>query len=213
LHGECQSPWYLTGPQVRFLTTALQQAVDVTERFRADRRLLPTSKPGGNYLVRVPLSDRADGLWQDTLRRPEPLPKAKPPTALQMDPDTRQRLKALPTTNGTLEIDCFYLPAPIGEKHERPYFAIVVLAADPDTGMILATEVVRAADIAAGLLNTFVGVVENLEMLPDRILVQNPEVLEALKVPAASIGVRVIRARRLKAIPAARQELTAYLGG
>jgi len=78
--------------------------------------------------------------------------------------------------------------------------------------MILSSEVVRPDDLASGLQNTFVSVVESLGMLPDRILVQNPQILASLKAPAAAIGVRVVSARRLKAIPEARQELTAYLG-
>jgi hypothetical protein len=48
-------PWYLENAQVRFLTIALQQAIEVSTRFKKDESLLEHPSRA-HYFVRVPES-------------------------------------------------------------------------------------------------------------------------------------------------------------
>jgi len=58
-------PWFLNGPQVRFLTLCVEQALDVLPRFREHSALL-TELGGDEYLVRRRQIVNGQEVWQDT---------------------------------------------------------------------------------------------------------------------------------------------------
>jgi len=69
-------PWFLTAEEARFLTLALQQALEVALRVREDPTLLDSLQEG-LYLVRTP-ERRGEALaWKDEWMRPPP-PEARP---------------------------------------------------------------------------------------------------------------------------------------
>ena len=81
-------PWYLTGAEARFLTLALEQAMEVATRLRGNRRLLPALRPEGRYLVRVPERQGEGWAWKDELRKP----KGRLGRVIVMDPPDPERL-------------------------------------------------------------------------------------------------------------------------
>src|SRR5215470_15005269 len=72
-------PWFLTSSEARFLTTALEQLLDVAPRVRDDEDVL-WGEEDGEFLVRVPRVEKARLVWEDKIMRvPEPeLKKAAP---------------------------------------------------------------------------------------------------------------------------------------
>lgn len=205
-------PWYLTGPQARFLTLVLQQALDVTERFREDPTLLPEATPNGKYLVR---ERRADGSWQDAYVVPEPVsPKAAVAAPLDEITTARaQRLTSLPKTRGTLEMDFFTMPGAVkGENGGRPYFPYVLLAADPASGMILNTDIVKPDDLPSALAHSLLDIVEQVGRLPAKVLVGQEEALTILQPVGNLLGIQISKVRRLRAIEEARNDLSAFMG-
>jgi hypothetical protein len=206
-------PWYLTGAQARFLTVALQQACDVALRFRDDPRMLSKAMRRGEYLVR---RQQPDGSWEDTFARPAPVPVSSVKAAPLDDLTTARakRLQRLPQTHGTLELDFSYMPG--GVKDEgggRPYFPYIVLAVDPASEMVLHFDLVKPGELAPALPKALLDVVEKVGMLPDRVLVRQEQALSLLQPLARLLGVRVSRVRRLTALDAALESMTAFMGG
>ncbi len=205
-------PWFLTAPQTRFLTLALQQSLDVARRFQTDPDLLPQASPKGAYLVRV---QQPDGSWRDTFAKPAQA-VAERPSALPLDDITAaraDRLKRLPKTRGTLEMEFFYMPGAVkGENGGRPYFPYVVMAADTASGMILGINVVSTEEIAPAMVGALLDVIEQVNMLPAEVLVGREEARVWLQPLVRELGIRVVRVRQLPAIEAARSELSNYMG-
>ncbi len=77
--------------EARFLTIALQQAIDASTRFKKDAGLL-VHPPGAHYFVRVPMKQGENIVWQDEWLEPLPLKKEEPPT-ISVDETILSRLK------------------------------------------------------------------------------------------------------------------------
>lgn len=211
-------PWFLTGPEVRFLTTALQQSMNVAKRFQTNPDLLPEPNPVGPYLVRSQVKRKGSVVWQERRRRPGPLFTPGPPVGVltaDVDPKRLQQLKfILPVTEGALEMDFFLSPGAVkGEEDDCPYFPFVVLAADPGSGMILGMEMSKPGEVAEDMTELFLNLAEGAQMLPAKIAVVQPEAQVILQPVAERLGVEVVLVRRLKAIEAARRELAEFMNG
>jgi hypothetical protein len=94
-------PWYLEAPEAQTLTYALEQAVEVTLRFKEDPGMLDPSDEE-SYLVRVPREVRGNLVWEDEVVRvppvePEPIP-------VVMDLEALAYVKQLPRGEHTLEM-------------------------------------------------------------------------------------------------------------
>jgi hypothetical protein len=204
-------PWYLTAPEVRFLTVCLEQALDVAARFRANPDLLPISHPRGRYLVRVPERRGAEWVWKDTVRRPAPARRPAPP-APPLDEERLRRLRALPAAAGVLQMDYFYSGGTIqNERHERPYFGQVVLSVDAKTGLILATNIAPVDEAPATLGRQLLAITEAMAARPARIEVLREDILTVLKPLTTRLGIRLVRARHLPALAAARRGMEGLL--
>jgi hypothetical protein len=203
-------PWYLTAEEARFLTACLQQSLDVAPRFRANPRLLPQPSPRGSYLVRVPERRGEDWVWKDTLQRPAPVPpaaNAMPP----LDEARLKRLRELPATRGALEMDYFYSGTIIQEdKEARPYLGQVVVAVDAASGMVVGTNVASLVDAPATAARQLLETIERMGMRPGSIEVQRDDLLAALKPIADRLGIRLIHARRLRAVARFRREMQGF---
>lgn len=211
-------PWFLTGPEARFLTTALHQAMNVAERFQNQPDLLPEPNPEGPYLVRSPVKRKGLVEWRERRRKPGPLIMPGPPLgplAADVDPQRLQRLKSPSlVTDGALEMDFFLSPGAVkGDSDERPYFPFLLLAADPGSGLILGTEISKPGEVAEDMAEQFLSIVEGLQMLPAKIAVAQPEAEVILRPIASHLGVEVVLVRRLKAVEAARRELAEFMNG
>ncbi len=211
-------PWFLTGPEVRFLTTALQQTMTIAERFQQKPDMLPEPNPMGPYLVRSQVK-RKDGVeWQERRRKPGPLFVPGPPVGslgVEAEPEFLQQLKAeLPVTDGALEMDFFLSPSAVkGEEDDRPFFPFMLLAADPGSGLIMGSDISKPGDVAVDMVEQFFSIVEGLQMIPAKIAVAQPEAKIILEQIAPQLGVEVVLVRRLKAIEAVRRELSEFMSG
>jgi hypothetical protein len=131
------APWFLETAEARFLTHALEQALDVLPRFREDPFLL--DPPGQeSYLVRVPHRQGDALVWQDRIMRvPPPEPRTIP---IAMDVDLIEALKRQPRGQHEIEVD-FFLFGPVQESRgQRPLFAYTVLVVEAQSGFVLGSE-------------------------------------------------------------------------
>ncbi len=192
-------PWYLTKAEVRRLTVALGQLLNVAPRCRADEELLAPSEDGMVFLVRVP---GANG-WEDqilTITEPEP-----EPLHFAVDPQAFALAKSLPRVTNVIEIDLAMLPSPVKEKQsERPFFPYMLTLAEAQSGMIVGNEMLQPlpslnamhGKVPQSLLGTFV----RLGVLPELVRVRNPLLAELLAPLAEELDFKVAAVRRLPAI-------------
>ncbi len=103
-------PWYLTGEEARFLTLALQQAMEVSLRFKNDHGMLvPPLR--GHFFVRVPIKQDGGISWKDKWMEPLP-PEREDFLAMHVDKTLLNRLKkAGLQQRGIWEVDFFFMPA------------------------------------------------------------------------------------------------------
>src|SRR5262249_6619551 len=134
-------PWFLTSSEARFLTTALEQLLDVGPRVRDDEDVL-RGEEAGEFLVRVPRVENARLVWEDKIMRvPEPELKEAMPAPL--DPQLLESLKQLPEVTNLIEIELTMLPMPVREKKDRPFFPYLLMLVDASSGMILGNDMLQ----------------------------------------------------------------------
>jgi hypothetical protein len=203
-------PWFLTGAEARFLTIALEQAIDLALRFKDDSQLLIPPREG-QYFVRVP-EQRADGLhWSDQWLAPAPikLEEVLPP---QPDELRIQRIKqTIKARQGAWEADYFRAPTPIQEhKGERPYYPYMSLWVDRASGMILHTDMTPTADYRAAFQQQFLDLIARVGFMPRELYVKRPEAQALLTPIAAPLGIKLKTARVLPMLDEAHNSLLSY---
>lgn len=201
-------PWYLEAAEVRFLALALEQATLVVRRLHDDPALLDSTEPD-THLVRVPRMDAGSRVWEDQrLVIPAEPPS---PVMLLMDSDLLARVKRLPRTQATLEVDYFVFPSPIGNGRERPLLAKMVMAVDHDTGMVVGSDLLyREPDVDDPLARVPLAVVELLARLhsrPARVFASSWLVAQLMQVLGEELGYTVEIVPYLEQLEAAREFL------
>lgn len=204
-------PWHLTGSESRFLTCALQQALEVAERYQEDT--LPAPGPFGPYLVRVPAPGSDGRVWHDALRRPEALPNEPVPKELQVDPARLARLReSLPGTDGIIEVDLFTAPTVIREaKDQRPFLPTLLLMVDAGSEHLLGVGTFPSGGPVPAAA-AFVDSLERVGMLPAQARVAQEAVYAALEQPARELGIELRWVNELPAVEDARGSLFEHLG-
>ena len=165
-------PWFLTAPEVRLLTVALQQHRGVACRLRDDPGCLDAPEEG-HYLIRV----RRDGRWVDTWQEPAPFEQRKPVPVvneLQLAQLKRQSL----VCRGTWDVDAVPLPIII-EEGERPFYPYGIAIMD-HSGLAIAFEVIQPGTLEKEVPEKFLSAIQNTETLPQIVRVQSEQALDLL---------------------------------
>jgi hypothetical protein len=136
-------PWFLTGTEVRRLTHALAQLLDVAPRCRENEDLLAPSEDGTDFLVRVSREEDGKLVWEDQIKTfPLPEPEQIP---IVLDQDALNAAKALPLVEREVELELMMMPMPVAEKkNERPSFPYLLMIADGQSGMLIGTDMLQA---------------------------------------------------------------------
>ncbi len=201
-------PWYVTAPEVRFLTSALTQSCSVAERLAAHGTLRdPTG--AGRILTRTNQNGTWRTRWTSAVLREPPLPELLP-----LDPERLDRIRRISKhRGGTWESDRFFAPSPIqDDPAERPYFALVGLTVDRATKVVFPPLLVEPHGWPTAYQEYQLELIEQADRLPRAIMVRDAtlkHVLEPLTT-ALDIGLRVVG--RLPQLDAARESLVQVLG-
>ncbi|RLF61026.1 MAG: hypothetical protein DRN37_01680 [Thermoplasmata archaeon] len=197
-------PWHLTKDEVKFLTIALRQAVNVSLRFKRDQDLL--SPPDEDLLlIRFP-DEKGKSDWIDVwMEIPEPEKSESP--AGQVDELRLKRIgKNLTNRKGIWEIESFYFPGAV-EEGERPFFPRTFVVADHASGLILDFWIdppwESFANLQANLLNFF----EKSEILPEGIFVSKYDIFELLKPIASGLNIDIETVGELNAVEEFKSEM------
>ncbi len=204
-------PWYLDAAEVRFLTHVLQQTIEVSLRFKNNPGLFdPPRNSINKYLVRV--SELKDGIlcWRDEWLEPEPLEK----TEIKSNPVDINLLRKIDRVitrrQGTWEVDFFYFPEAVREKNERPYYPLVVLWVNHNSGYVFNSHLVKSKENLSDLPLLFMKIVENIRLLPKVILVRREEAFGLLLSVARALGIKLRLVERLVIIEDVHDSMFQY---
>ena len=201
-------PWYLTKEEAKYLTLALQQAIEVSLRFKKDKDLLTPPKEN-HYLVRVPKKEGESLRWRDKWLEPLPLEKVEV-VAEPIDEVHLQRIKKITSRQqGIWEVDFFYSPSAVKEE-ERPYFPYLFLWVDHHSGLILKPDVVKPSEYRLQFPRQFLDLIESVNFLPDEILVRKEEAFQLLEPITSRLSIKLKLVKRLKGIEQAQEAMFEY---
>jgi tetratricopeptide (TPR) repeat protein len=206
-HWPGYAPWYLTGPEARFLATVLEQAVEVSQRVRKGLDLF---EGVDEDLVLARQWDQATERWEDVWRSlPERPARSQPPTAL--DERRLQRLRERSgSPQGSWQVDLFPIPSLVEEPGQRPYYPRAWLCTDPETEFVVGTAMLEPWRSLGECQEALLGILEKAPCLPAVIQVQ-PEVKNLVGPLALSLDIAVKERRRLAALEKAKKSLVSFL--
>ena len=203
-------PWFLSGPEARFLATALEQAVEVSKRCRDDEELLQHAN-AGTYLVRSFSEGLAGREWKDewiTPKREPPAPLKPPPVQLDVVAGLRKTASRLSTS---WEIDCFFMPGAIREStYDRPTLAVLFLIVEARDGMIVTGEPILYPDRETEVSRAFQKAVTAYG-LPAEVKVVRDELFALLQPLCAALDIKITRVKALQALSEARDAMQSMM--
>ncbi len=197
-------PWELTRDEAEYLTLSLQQAIEISLRFKENPDIL-TSPEKSRYLVRVPEKVDDGYRWTDEWLEPDPL-EEEPEAAIPPINEIRlQRIKkTIKRRGGSWEIDFFFTPTPVEDGEGRPYYPYAVLHVDSHQGIVLNANMMKPADYGTEIPNSLMSVIENAQVIPNEILVKKERTLELLNLIASRLGIRMKLMNRLEMLEQAQ---------
>ncbi|SPD72934.1 conserved hypothetical protein [uncultured Desulfobacterium sp.] len=204
-------PWFLTRKEALFLTHALEQAIDVSLRFKEDKTLL-TTEVKGKYMVRVPEKIEDIILWEDRWVSP---PQAEPGTKSddRVDELRLRRLKGRAVRSKAVwEIELTFSPTPVGDKDERPYFPQMLLIMDHTSKMALDFNLFVISDDLSEIRDHILGFMEKINLLPDEILIRKEVTHRLIKPIASLLKIHVKTVKELPAIKEFHRGMAEFMG-
>jgi len=200
-------PWFLTSSEARFLTTALEQLLDVAPRVRDDEDVL-RGEEGDEFLVRVPRVENARLVWEDKIMR-VPEPELKKAASAPLDPQLLESLKQLPEVTNVIEIGLTMLPMPVREKKDRPFFPYLLMLVEASSGVILGNDMLQPLPSLDAMRAEFpTKVAEHLLRLgvrPLRVAVRTETIARSLAPLADELGIRIKLSPMLPALDEAME--------
>jgi len=200
-------PWFLTPEEVQVLAVALQQAVEVGSVFRDHPDwLVPPDRNEGRYLVRV----LEDGKWIDTWQQPAEYETPRVEPVFNEVLLARLKGAGLQRKDAWLT-DCVLLPMGIQEG-ERPYYpyGFIVLGSE---GAVLSMELLKPDAVENEVPDKFMGLLEDMECLPQTLLVGSEKTLALLEPVAEKLEISIQYAEEHPMLTFFLSHLGEFLGG
>lgn len=201
------APWYIERAEARFLTHALEQVLEVAPRVRDEGAIFLAPGSDDSYLVRVAEKQGDALVWRDTFQSIEPPELTQ--LMVKFDAKLLEKVKALPRKKIRLEADFFMIPALIGERGERPYYAYVLLMVETQYDMVVGMEVLSPVPSLEQMYSqvgiTALQQLAKLGFLPSQIDVRE-NVLYGMLMPFAKpLNLNVRQTQRLPRLDRARR--------
>jgi len=203
-------PWYLTKKEANFLTLALQQAIDVSQRFKEDDNLLLPDDDESRILVKVFGKSNA---WEDAYHEIPFLEETESVMGPVDEIRLRKIKKSTTRTDQTWEIDSYYFPNAVAEG-DRPYFPKALVVMDHESEAALHYFLGSPEGYYESFRDQLLTLFEETKNIPDRILVDKGENQKIFKPIASGLGIRLDRVDRLPGAEAFKEGMFEYfLGG
>lgn len=198
-------PWYLTGPEVRFLTIALEQVVEVANRIRENAGLL-TPSDAKFIFTRTFKGDLQRGGWTDAWTQlPDDRIEASVPVVVVDETRVRRLIRRAKPT-GAWEIDFTMAPFAVHEG-ERPMYPRLLMCVDSHSGMILQVHAAAEQDYGAEFVDRLLKTMETAAMYPKKFVCMREHVAQLFQPLAQIVGAEVYVTKRLPMLEEARTGL------
>ncbi|MDP2896684.1 MAG: hypothetical protein Q8Q12_09015 [bacterium] len=199
-------PWYLTEAEARFLALAVEQGLNVCQRFRHSPSLFSSGRRGA-YLVRTAREKEGQLVWEDEWLEPEAFEEE----GLSFEPLDEARLARIKETlkprDQIWEGDFFHLNNPVKEEG-RPFYPRLFVWADVGSGLLLSHDMKHPDNPIAILRESLISAAEKSGFLPGEIRVRRHEAYELLSPLAESLKIKLVKARALHAVDQLRRMLS-----
>ena len=194
------TPWFLTEGEAVFLEFALRCALDYYREYEEETGAL--EREGlKRFLLYSPKTDGGDGnSFEKKWFRPDPPPRPPVP-AIPVDEVRLQRLRTSAKQSRAIwEAGIFYMPGGRVLEGDRPYWPLILTAAEKRSGLMLFCEAIdlktcRYSALAEGVLK----VIEDKGRFPAEVQVNDETIYKTLQPIAAALRIRL---RPTKILPA-----------
>lgn len=201
-------PWHLTKPEADFLLAAIQQAIDVSLRFKNNPNLFdPPDGKDDCYFVRTSKNVNQTITWKDQWLLPPESKKTEMPKPTNAS-SIVEEIKRHPSKQEAWEIDFFYSFEAVREGKERPYYPATILFADHASGRVLHFQLLKQSENLSQIVpKEFRNACKLLKFFPKKMLVCKEEMLHIMEPITASLGTTLVLADELQKIERARRAM------
>jgi len=194
------TPWFLTESEAVFLEIALRCALDYYGEY--DEETVGLERKGLNrILLYSPMTNGGEvNSFEKKWFRPEPSPRPPAPVVPVDEVRLQKIQKSARPSRATWEAGVFYMPGGRVEDGDRPYWPLIITAAEKSSGLMLFCEAIdlktcRFSALAEGVLK----VIESKGSCPAEIQVNDETIHKTLQPIAAALRIRL---RTVKILPA-----------
>ncbi len=197
-------PWFMNSKDVRSLTTALWQSIEVCKKVEEDPELLYLEE-GYSFLVRVPHKEGDEFVWKDEWIEPEHCAFDVKPADVLIH---KERLETINKEHrGTWEIGVFRSPEGVQENSERPYYPKLIMYVEQDSGMILSFFTCDPEDYHEDMVDHFISVLEQSGVLPQNIIATDEEALNLMYPITKEMGIMLFKSDHLEVADEAKNHM------
>lgn len=206
-------PWHITGPQVRFLTTLLEQSLIVAQaQQRGEVSISPlieiATLPTTLSLI---LRELEGGEWvfkQQVFSLQYPAIASANPLSVEDFADLRRKL---PLKNDEMQVHLALLAMPVEEGKLPPYLPYTLLVVDSHQGIVLDAKLLLAypslEDLWPQVLPALLALFEQREGRPERMLIASERLYNLLAMPMGQLGIKLSRVQHLPELEEAYLDL------
>jgi len=179
-------PWFVNANEARFLTVALDNARDVSERMAPGELDLYDGQSQGLVLAWMP---EGSG-WKDEWRRLPPV------LAKAGNSADREQLRLIreftPAGSAAWEVTVSYVPALLWPgRGDRPYMPTLVMVVDHDSELVLACRVLGETPSAAEQQEPMVRQLADRDSLPELLVCDGNGTAELMAPIPAALGIKL----------------------
>jgi hypothetical protein len=201
-------PWYLTGPEARFLELAIRHTMGMGERLRENPEALVSPEPG-TCLVAYSVMEGGKRVWGEKWVKPAPY--EPPKLQIPIDEVRLARIKAASRrVEDSWEVDFFFGPFVI-EEGERPFFPYVALYTVHKQDYVLNFFLAAHSGFEKEFLPNFLDLLEKVKVLPKAIMVRKDTVYDFFSPIVAKLGVSLKKVKNLKSVEDAKASLISHM--
>ncbi len=191
-------PWYLTSYDVKFLTLALEQTIDIATRAKNNKKLI--TKNETEYLIRVFEKDK----WQDRYIDPNNIPDKLENKKLNIpiiENNLLDQIKKVKMDSEQIwELSYINIPEPIQENNERPYYPYIIAIIVEDSITPIGIEICDFQKTTIRLPAIFMNTCLENECVPSKVIVNNDVIFELLKMIAKELKIKLSVHKKLKTL-------------
>lgn len=205
-------PWFVTADEARRLAECIRAVAAVCKAVVSQKKV-NFWKETETYPMVTWVEDTEPRHLITLVKSPLPPERPIPPVSLDEETLRQLRDQGFPV-RGEMELDYIFGGIPIGKENERKRCASIALAADANTGMMYAPEVIDSS-IPCGdaLSRVFLKAIQSSRALPNEVRVRSHELKDTLYPLMRSFGVKLHVGTRLAAADEARAHLLRFCRG